>query len=292
MAEQLPELATSLTIAGFSGALLRRVLGPPADAIGRRLAKSIDEFHAQRLVEVFRNAADKTTDEAGEINSRVLGKVVHESEWIDDRLTVEYLGGVLASAKTPEGRDDRGVSWTAMVGRLSTYQLRMHYLLYTVARQLFPGRVEGVADGDKLKKGTFYLPASSLESSMDFSDVEKPAEIVAHCLFGLHEHGLIGEDFCSGRPDFLKERLGIQVVEGGLVCSPTALGVELYLWAHGKGSRSLESFLDPSEIFEYPPEIVIPEGARLVSDLTAINVAHGETGEAQGPPEVEPQAQS
>jgi hypothetical protein len=57
----------------------------------------------------------------------------HDSH-ADEDIVVEYVSGVLASSRTEEGRDDRGVGWSSPVARMSCDQLRLHYVLYSNAR--------------------------------------------------------------------------------------------------------------------------------------------------------------
>jgi hypothetical protein len=57
------------------------------------------------------------------VSPRVLGFLVQAS-LCEDELFAEYYGGVLASARGPSGRDDRGASMMSLIGRLSTYQVR------------------------------------------------------------------------------------------------------------------------------------------------------------------------
>jgi hypothetical protein len=77
---------------------------------------------------------------------------------------------------------------------------------------------------------------------------------------------LIGSDFTFGHPEYIRSK-GIPAPAVGLVFTPTALGVDLYLWALGKGAQTLDSFLDPTDIYETPAEIIINVGATLVADL-------------------------
>src|SRR4051812_5190490 len=121
--ENLPELAEAAARMGVQSYLVFQILGPPARAMGTSL-ESLVEFCAANVGRIFRNAGQKlgpSLDEPGSVPPRVLARIIDDGAFADDTLLVDYLGGVLASAKTPEGRDDRAVMWSSQVGRLSSY---------------------------------------------------------------------------------------------------------------------------------------------------------------------------
>ena len=90
----------------------------------------------------------------------------------DDELSAEYFGGVLASSRPGVSRDDRGSSFTALLGRLTTYQIRTHFIFYRVVRTLFVGTGFSVATPEERRKLRTYLPFSVYGGAMDFSEAE------------------------------------------------------------------------------------------------------------------------
>ena len=285
MSEFLPDVA-GLAQHGVQAYLVYKVFGPPAGALGQRLERSVDEFHLARFAQVLRAAARKVrVDRAGDaVNERVLGRVLDQSEWVDDEVIVEYLGGVLASAKGPDGIDDRGVVWADLIGRMSRYQLRLHYLIYTLGRGLYEGLGIEPNDGDTLHRGRLYIPYSVLGPALEVAlnddedeDDDGTANVLGHALFGLARDDLIGADFCSGPATFLRDRGRCpHAPEGGLVVTPTALGAELYLWGHGYGRDPLASWLDLSKEVDVLEAILISDGACRVEALVAIETTSTE----------------
>jgi hypothetical protein len=266
--EHFPEIVGGLTGAGVSARVLYNVLGPPSTALGRRLEKSVDEFHLARLAEVVKNAATKVNPEEGTINERALGAVTDESAWIDDTVVVDYLGGVLASAKTKHGRDDRGVIWAKTIGQMSAYQLRAHFIFYSVARELCVGVVESVGDGVDLMRGNLFIPEAEFYAGMEFGDEEDADALTGHILFGLSNLGLIHHEFSAGTPEFLAN--GGKVLHApcaGMYIPLTAPGVELYMWGHGKGTAPLDVFLDLNEPFESAINVRLPTNAVRTADV-------------------------
>ena len=93
----------------------------------------------------MRRAVEKVDLAApGGVPPRVAAAVMDQAEWADEDVVVEYLAGVLASSRTPDAKDDAGVSWVALIGRLSSLEIRMHYVLYAALRQKVEGaKVDG-----------------------------------------------------------------------------------------------------------------------------------------------------
>ena len=101
------------------------------------------ERRVNNVANIFSRAKEKLGDrieEPGSIPPRVLKEVLDEGSFCDDPLTAEYFGGVLASSRSQVSRDDRGASWSALVARLSTYQVRSHFLIYRAIYDRFRGQ--------------------------------------------------------------------------------------------------------------------------------------------------------
>jgi hypothetical protein len=131
--------AKALVGSGDSEGLMRRVLGPPADALGETLARWV-EFRTRNVGCILEKADDKLGSrraEEGEVPFRIAGAIFEAGSYCDSELMAEYLGGVLASSRTVEGRDDRGARWVGLITGLSSYEIRMHYLFYATAHQVY-----------------------------------------------------------------------------------------------------------------------------------------------------------
>jgi hypothetical protein len=56
-----------------------------------------------------------------------------------------------------------------------------------------------------------------------------------------------------------------------LVFSPSPAGIELYLWAHGRGrDTDIASFLDPASDLSFETVVEIPPNAVRVADLPVV----------------------
>jgi hypothetical protein len=243
---------------------LGRVLGPAADEV----AEALRRFTARRLENVGRvveNADAKATGD-GVVPERVAFRVLDEGSYSDDQLVVEYLGGVLASSRTPLGRDDRGNTWTALVARLSTYHLRTHYIMYSAAQRLLHGRKINLQDASEAQsQARVWMPFDVYIAAMEFNEAEDGAAMMANSLWALSREGLIGS-MASGSVEKLKENSHPWIPADGIVYGLTVPGIELFMWAAGRGQGYVtRDFLgvDPFVI----DGIDVPDGARLVHEL-------------------------
>jgi hypothetical protein len=255
------DAGTGLTILGSAvgGAkLVEKLLGPTTEYLGEGL-KNWTARRMENVSRVFSNASKrlgKKLDEPGAIPPKVLKEVLDGASFCDDELAAEYFGGVLASSRSEVGRDDRGATWSALLSRLSTYQVRFHYLIYRAIYDRFRGQDYRFNMDDRTKLSVL-IPFDSFLHSMEFSASEQSqlTAIFNHALFGLNKEDLI-ETFVYGDQESLKKRIGrgAEPPDGGAVwVTPSALGVELFLWAHGKGEMSADMMLGAE--FEFPDDV-------------------------------------
>lgn len=265
---------TGLTILGsaIGGVkVVEKLLGPTADYVGEGL-KSWTERRVENVSRVFCNATKRLgskIDEPGAIPPKVLKEVLDGSSFCEDELAAEYFGGVLASSRTEIGRDDRGATWSALLSRLSSYQVRTHYLIYRGIYDRFKGQSYQFNMDDR-KDLAILIPYPTFMSSMDFSAAEHQqiTGIFNHALFGLNKEGLI-DMFLYGDQENLKKQIGRGAIppDGGAIwVGPSALGVELFLWAHGKGNLAASQMLTTG--FDFPDGIKPCVGVLSRTDMT------------------------
>jgi hypothetical protein len=176
---------------------------------------------------------------------KVLKGILEDAPFCDDELGAEYFGGVLASSRSEVGRDDCGAAFLALVERLSTYQIRSHFFFYCMLRSLYEGLSENLGMLEGRQRLKTFVPLSSYSVAMEFSNKENIVTILNHVMFGLSHESLIEGEFLFGKPEDL--RPGYQGADvNGILFSPSALGVELFFWAHGRGDLNVHEFLKPT----------------------------------------------
>jgi hypothetical protein len=278
--------------AAGGGLILRKLFGGALDEVGETLRRWT-EYKLRNVGRVVENAGTKLGDELGEaeVPPRVGIRVLEESWYADEDVLVDYLGGVLASAWTPQGRDDRGAAFAALIARLSSYQLRSHYIWYTALRRALAGIEINLRDaGERQRLARIYMPSASYFVAMAFSEGEDYEAIFSHCFHGLNDEGLAYGEAAGPYEHLANSIFGAGVpprarnapVANGIVLGPTVRGVELYLWAHGKGTADIQTFLDPAEDWRFGAEVNVPDEAQLVTDMrTALLASTAEPSDLQ-----------
>lgn len=211
--------------------LFKDMLEPPAKAMGRHLEARVDRWsESEQAKHVAKLAAAKSVAHASDsIPPRVFGAVMDAAEYSDDVFVAEYLSGVLASSMTPGGTDDRGVIWSALIGRLSSDALKLHYVIYSVVRQNMLGMdVDLVASWCRRH---IVIPYTSLLPALRF-DSEEAIPRALDAAYALQREGLIGSLTHGGHEFLTGQPYGgyvLPTVGDMLILTPTIQGIQLGL---------------------------------------------------------------
>ena len=225
---------------------LTRILGPTADYLGGELEK-FTRKRMENLGQIFQSAEKKLgpdrLDGPGHVPPKVLKAILFDGSYSDDDVSLEYFGGVLASSRTEVGRDDRGARLAKVIGNLSTYQVRSHYLIYSTISRVFSDKRARFSETEDRAKLQLFIPGEAFVAAMEFTDRERENPQIFHHIFdGLSSDGLIeGRWMFGDRKRLLK--WAKKIPSDGVICSPSLLGVELFLWAFGYGDQQLEFVL-------------------------------------------------
>lgn len=253
---------TGLTILGsaIGGAkIAEKILGPTSEYIGEQL-REWTEKRVNNTAKIFKNAQEKLGDkmkEEGTVSPKVLKGILEDGGWCEEELQVEYFGGVLASSRSGSSRDDRGAYFVSLVTKLSTYQLRTHYCFYSILKRLFNGEDINIHDGNIWRDLEIFIPYETFYDALDLTKEESKDwnNILSHSVWGLNKEELI-TGFSYGGKDYLQKRFD-KVEEGGVIFSPTKLGVDLYMWAFGNGLKNTNEFFSDNLEFHLKEEIKI-----------------------------------
>lgn len=216
-----------------------RLFGPSADVLGDHWATLLKQRlgNVQRVVE----AADQmTSSEPGSIPPRVAARIFEDAQWADEPMMAEYLSGVLASSRTPGGTDDRGVYWSSLAARLSSDQLRLHYMIYREASEaLFE------LDLTKVSFPYFhvFIPLDVMEDDRGWPE-SSAWNYFEDAVWGLVNEGLLSIDKTqTGQVASLAQQWDIDASEhnAGAVVTTSVMGFKLYRWGTGNGRTGLAS---------------------------------------------------
>ena len=273
MPEPITTVGVSAIVAGASAYVTKdvilKILGPTADYLGGEL-RELTKKRMENVGRIFSNAKTKLSnrlDTPGQVPPKVLKTIIDEGSFSDDKVVVEYFGGVLASSRSEVSRDDRGARIAKMVDNLSAYQIRTHYLIYSTISELFSNSVNNFNRTEDRRKMQLFIPSQGYAEAMEFTQREwDNPQILIHIFHGLETDGLIENVWGIGNQESLKRYFHTGKAPGeGIVCAPSTLGVELLLWAFGHGDRRLDFLLTGA----FLPEI---EGiSKSVSNAMATN---------------------
>jgi hypothetical protein len=261
--------ATGLTILGGavgSAKVLEKLLGPTADYLGGGM-KDWTERGFKNVGRIFERAKLRLgpkIDEPGGIPPRVLKEVLSEGPFCDDELWAEYFGGVLASSRSEVDRDDRGARFTSLLSRLSTYQVRCHFVLYRLFKALFDGVEDTVSTDAGRGALEMFVPFGAFVAAMELTGAEKMDIILSHTIVGLVGESLLDSQYKFGGLEFVKTNGFPAATEGGLLVRPSTLGAELFHWAHGFGNIHTSQFLNPTLAFTSTIKVAVTPGVCAV----------------------------
>ena len=235
---------TPLGLGILATPLVTKLLGPTADYLGVEL-KTLAEKRLQNVRSIFTNATRKLgdrLDEPGQVSPKVLKTILNDGSYCEDEVSVEYFGGVLASSRTVTIRDDRGSRIVRIIDGLSSYQIRTHYMIYTAVAQLFDAGSHNLTLSSDRHAMEVFIPFPAYDEAMQFTEQEFNEQLLPHIFNGLSSDGLIDDHWSYGSKEELR-KIGRASPGDGILCRPSALGAELFLWAFGYGDKDLNFML-------------------------------------------------
>ena len=224
---------------------VQKILGPTADYLGEEM-KAFTQRRIKNVGTIFLNAKEKLgtrLDSPGQVPPKVLKTVINEGSYSEDPVALEYFGGVLASSRTEIGRDDRGARIIRILDNLSAYQIRTHYLLYSTMAHIFSNSGKQFGLSENRAKMEVFLPFEGYGNSMEFTQAEwNNPQILSHIWHGLDSDNLIENRWRYGNQKDL-QKIAKSIPGDGIICQPSALGAELFLWGFGHGDKPLDYVL-------------------------------------------------
>lgn len=257
--------------------LLSRWLGPVADESAQELVKRYRQRNVERAV----RRGEKKTDLArpGSVPLRVAAEVFEKAQWSEDEFVAEYLSGVLASARDDDEGNDTGVSWASLIGRMSSDQLRLHYVLYSGVRGLVLAQeLEGV--------WPWVGKHLVVETDLLFKSLDWPL-LTAADHYRLYEaaYALQREDcldaITHGSGDYLRDDVvwtkgrEFEGERSYFVFKVTSSGIKLFLNGHGYGKDWLSAMENPALDFDgrFDSGDASPAAARFVEAIPKVSIS-------------------
>lgn len=274
----LPAVAAANEVKDASANLIVRFLGPSVDVWAEHFRHWNEGLFAKRAENVNRvlSAADRRRslpiEQAGTIHPRVLKEILDDGSFVEDQLMAEYFGGVLASSLSGVSRDDRGASMAKLVTELSTYEVRLHFIIYRALKNAFDDSGLSVTMATDCSNMELFFTVESLATAMELSVDELGHGIAGYCLNGLSRHSLIGNYYGFADKSSLEAAwTPRKFPDDGMIVSPTSFGASLFMWAHGLGTTNPSELTNSTLILDYSGiDVPEPAGVATIQSLKAL----------------------
>jgi len=231
------------------------VFGPSLNEVGeslRRLTQRKLDNVGRVVQKANRKSRGQKSDSGPDL--RAAEAILREAMVAESEIVADYLGGVLASARS--GGGDDAVAWTALIARMSSKELRLHYMIYSAIRREALGHTEiNILDHPGRERLRILIPYvgnpglyQALGNSMEAATAPLTATgLERERLF--EQNWRFGPDVGTPRPEF---------EGGGFELAPSFNGMNLYMWGHGMGAWGISQFLH-DEPLEPLPDISVPQ---------------------------------
>ncbi len=254
-------------LATLEAALAFKLLGPSAAYFGEKTRSYLEKIGEINVGRIFNHAITllgPNIDDKGEVPSKVLKSIIQEGVFCEDELTTAYFGGVLASSRSSNPQNDMGVTYSSLLGRLSTYQIRSHYIFCQMFMKCFGTEKINFGMEEERLKMKLFVPFEIYSVAMDFKPMNfwEYQTIIEHVLLGLLNENLIGRNYGYGKRADLDEKLKCGLPEdfNGFLVTPSGMCAELFLWAHGRSELRTANFISYQNTFPIREDIIISDG--------------------------------
>ena len=153
-------VATALSASAVMAA--KAILGPTFNEMGEDLKKLYVSGRDKLIGAAYRKLPDP--NDGKKANLRVVRDAFWSGAFTDDEICAEYFGGVLATSRSEDGKDDSNIQFLATIKSMSSSQLRLHYVIYTRLNQILCQSSDriNVADQDELNRKKVYFSTEEL----------------------------------------------------------------------------------------------------------------------------------
>lgn len=255
------DIGTGLAMIGGKDIIVK-LLGPTADYLGNE-TKNLVEKSCENLKHIFTHATTllgPQIESPGQVSPRILKRIFDDGAFCEDELTLDYFGGVLASSRNCSTRDDRGLIFLSLLESMSSYQIRTHYIFYTIVKELFDGKNFNLNHPEERMQTKVFLPSDLYLKSMDIQDQSEFDLTFSNTMWGLNRLGLVEYIMSAGEDSLTKLHCRVATVPG-ILFTPSVFGIEFYMWAHGYSDIPQFRFFDNEIQFTKTKLLDIPNGA-------------------------------
>ena len=220
---------------------LQKAFGPALTEIGEDLKKIYAKGRDKLVAAAYRKIDNP--DDGKQANLRVTRDVLWNGAFTEDEVCAEYFGGILASSRSADGKDDDAIQFVDVIKSMSARQLRLHYTIYNRLNKLFvaAGVPVNVGQGSEMQAKQIWFASVELTASLGLK-IETDLNI-------LHRQGLLHEYKTD------THKLTEDKVLPYTMAKPTTFGVLLYATAL---NRLEEWRTFPAKDFGDFPDVPLP----------------------------------
>jgi hypothetical protein len=202
---------------------LQKDFGPVLSEVGEDMKKVYAKGRDRLIATAYRKISDE--NDGKQANRRVTRDVMWNGAFTEDEVCAEYFGGLLASSRSIDGKDDDVIQFVDVVKSLSSRQLRLHYILYHSLSLLLVAEEQpiNVAQGSELNIKSLWLASRELVDRLDIR-IDTDLNI-------LHRQGLLAQYKWDSHQLDSERALPYTMI------TPTVFGILLYASAHNKLSE-------------------------------------------------------
>jgi hypothetical protein len=237
----MPEDEKKLSIALPGEWALQKAFGPALTEIGEDLKKIYAKGRDKLIAAAYRKI--KNPDDGKQANLRVSRDVLWNGAFTEDEVCAEYFGGILASSRSVDGKDDDAIQFVDVIKSMSAKQLRLHYTIYNSLNKLLllKGKKVNVAQSAEINRQPLCFAQMELSFELGLK-LDTDLNI-------LHRQGLLAEY----KTDMHK--ISEAATFPYAMVKPTTFGVLLYAAAFNRLDE-WRSF--PSRDFGAFPDVPLP----------------------------------
>ena len=208
-------VTTAIAVGGYVGTkLFGTALATMGDDINKLYAKGRD-----KIVEVATKKVENPED-GKKVNIRAARDVLWNGAITDDEVCAEYFGGMLAAARSEDGKDDGVVHYVDTIKAMSSRQLELHYVIYKAWQTILnqSGKALNVGQSSEVQAAHIFI------AGLELSKRQLPYD---RDLTVLHRLGLLFQFKYDNHFVGDKHMPYVDV-------TPTTFGVMLFAIAHNK----------------------------------------------------------
>jgi len=209
-------VTTAIAVGGYVGTkLFGTALATMGDDINKLYNRGRD-----KIVDAATKKVDNPED-GKTVNLRAARDVLWNGAITEDEVCAEYFGGMLAAARSEDGKDDGVVHYVDTIKAMSARQLELHYVIYKAWQNLLnhqQGARLNVALSNDIAKSKIYM------AGLELTERGLPYD---RDLLILHRLGLLSALKCDGHSVDGKTLPYAEV-------TPTSFGVMLFAVVHNK----------------------------------------------------------